>query len=151
MKKQFCTYEISKTLKELGFDEECLTYYSPSPSPPHNWNLQAIISTTVWDEESQNDSHKQNFTGYRNSVGLHFILKSVMASLWQQATAFFREEYNLDIVIKPWTGDIKGSKTYAGDITIFGTNKYIKCRREDSYYKAREQAILKVIELCKKK
>ena len=60
---------------------------------------------------------------------------------------WLREKHNIDIIIKPYTGDIKGTKTYATDITIFGSNKYIKLSRYDTYEQALEAALFEALKL----
>lgn len=69
MKEQFCTYEISLKLKELGFDTDVLAYYTSEKKLKYT------------------DSHLSIRVG-------QWLLK---APLWQQAQDFFREKYNLHI------------------------------------------------------
>ena len=63
MKKQFVTYEIAVKLKELGFDEPCLAYYSEG----------TLLSEFVLDH-SKNVFYTQTNNDYE-----------ISAPLWQQA------------------------------------------------------------------
>lgn len=121
IEKQFVTYEIALKLKELGFDKECLANYY------HETEIGIVLD-----------------------IGNNYNLKIVNAPLYSQAIDWFREKHGIDIIIRPFTGDIVGEKTYASDIYISKTNTSIKLKRENSYHEAREQAILKCIELCQK-
>lgn len=131
MKKQFVTYEIALRLKELGFDEECICRYNSYGALKHcisgtNPDIDDYISFNKYDDR-------------------------LLAPLYQQVIDWFREKHNIDIIIKPWSGDKVGEKTYAADVFIFGTITYIKLKREGTYEEARDQAILKCIELCQNK
>ena len=126
MKEQFVTYEIALKLKKIGFDEPCLAY----------WKDNKIIIYSPNDKITQ----KVVFDNY----------KGIKSPLYSQAIDWFREKHGIDIIIRPFTGDIVGEKTYASDIYISKTNTSIKLKREASYHEAREQAILKCIELCQK-
>ena len=121
MKEQFVTYVIAKKLKELGFDEECLGSYFEWPIPDRGTFELSLRGT-------------------------------VPAPLWQQVIDWFREEYNLHI------GITVNQFGYGFMFSIIDLIKY-KCihdleggpNEKYSYNKAREQAILKAIELCQKK
>lgn len=66
MKEQFCTYEISLKLKELGFDEPCLGYYEVSNYLEFGFRLRFI------EHEDSNPSKQPSN-------------KDCLAPLWQQA------------------------------------------------------------------
>ena len=68
MEKEFIPYEQALALKELGFDEECFSYY--------NTTEMLISSEFLW----------------RNSYSKG---TDVVAPLYQQAFRWFREKYNL--------------------------------------------------------
>ena len=125
MKNQFVTYEIALKLKELGFDEECFCTY-------HNAEL------------SRNPSHKIDATPIQ---GKPYIWKNskfhnsiVCAPLWQQVIDWLREEHNIHLYLP--------KSVYDGYVYVVNS-KYSDTIYND-YYDAREQAILKAIELCKK-
>ena len=149
MKNQFVTYEIALKLKELGFDEECFCTY-------HNTEL------------SRNPSHKMDATPIQ---GIPYTWKNskvhnsiICAPLWQQAIDWFREKYDIHISFEPvykpkqfqnlmYCYTISTKENYYGVIDdnldnwlglSDGGNMF---HIENSYYKAREQAILKAIEL----
>lgn len=132
IRKQFATYEIALKLKELGFDEVCLAVYFKN-------KFQLVKGFNI------------------NNVDLHVANEfgGILAPLWQQVIDWFREKYNLCIEIQcpqrefdfySWTiheplginDEEYNCKTYEDGFT-------------NNYYKSREQAILKAIELCQMK
>lgn len=122
MKKQFVTYEIALKLKELGFDEPCICYYDR-----HNYQ---ILFTNLYGGNPLELSMMQN--------NYHV---DCYAPLWQQAIDWFREKYDNHICIQKCVCDgIDISYTFTG--TPWNSYK--------TYEEAREQAILKAIELCQK-
>lgn len=130
MKEQFVTYEIALALKELGFDKQCLAYFRQDGTLKFILNPSMCTNTQL--------------------KGVNLLA----APLWQQAIDWFREEkdihvnitpsfnFELDIIDGYNISDIYNSKT---ETLYMATNE----DDYDSYYKAREQAILKAIELCK--
>jgi len=117
MKEQFCTYKIALKLKELGFDEDVLAYYTSEKKLKYT------------------DSHLSIRAG-------QWLLK---APLWQQAIDWLREKHNLFIELTPY------NKLFHWDIIkIDGMFPYGISEKRFLYYEAREAAILKAIELCKK-
>ena len=135
MKKQYCTYEISYDLKELGFDEPCMAVYYPN---------------SAWYQYSKKlgirNSEKNNQT---------FLCTSPM---WQQAIDFIREKYNYEIQIcfKHQDGpkvdrlksdyyDINIYHLYAGD--AWKIYNFSEISNDFKY--AREFSILKAIEIIK--
>lgn len=125
MKEQFCNYEISLKLKELGFDEECCGAY--------------MIRTNGDKAFSQIHFMKPNYSKW-----------DVYVPLWQQVIDWFREKYNLAIFIDMNCMENTGYTFYIGNLisreTIFENYENI-----NTYSEAREQAILKCIELLKNK
>lgn len=132
MEKEFVIYLIALTLKELGFDEECLAY----------WKNDEIILYSSKPEITQ----KVIFDNYGG----------IKAPLWQQCIDWFREEYKLYIKMYP-IGINKTFYTYKltsiGDIELPVTKDYKISKYygdlTETYQEASEQAILKCIELCK--
>ena len=129
MKEQFVTYEIALKLKELGFDESCFGYYG-------------IQNEIKYEISYNSDPNLQK-------------RKFISAPLWQQVIDWFREKY--DIVIQPIIFDkgfLEQDKfCYQWHIYFKSDNPdniYISPKEWKTYYEAREQAILKAIELCQK-
>lgn len=134
MQEQFVTYEIALKLKELGFDEECLGFwwtYSDKYEP------EFYISKTEKQKE-----------------------KGLLAPLWQQAIDWFRKTRKTHIEISHhengWgsylsmemVGD-RFAKGYYAKIPYFLINTIEVGCSFRSYEVAREQAVLKALELCK--
>jgi hypothetical protein len=76
MEKEFVSYEIALKLKELGFDEPCLTYYYELTS-----NLRTHIGVDIGNAWTYSENKKLGFT---------------LAPLYQQAFRFFRGKYRLE-------------------------------------------------------
>ena len=132
MNKEFVTYEIALKLKELGFNEECLGYYHVNEGYTKGYAF-------CYSENSSNSDY------------------SILAPLWQQVIDWFREKYKLLIdspKLDEWNAGKWSVKLESLDKKIIleehvGQPYWRIYRGFDSYEKAREQAILKAIELCK--
>lgn len=131
MENQFATYEIALALKELGFDEPCFGYYNDANTDPE---ISLPVAVDV--------------------VCLKFNL--VKAPLWQQVIDWFREKYNIHIwvyycmILDSHFYQIRhelNSNSYNHYSNDLDSNKM----HEFTYKQAREQAILKTIELCQNK
>ena len=142
--KQFVTYEFALKLKKLGFDEECLGDYYIIPN-----------------DKTPNPNGE--FLGLKYE-DVSSYTKLVSAPLWQQVIDWFREKHNIHISIYPkmdvncidYTAKIYqySEDSYFGegdDEEYFpGGLKMIFEERLETYEDAREQVILKAIELCQK-
>ena len=124
MEKQFCTIEITKSLEELGFDEECLWY----------WNIY---------------NHKEpELLEFIDEFSEDYL----NAPLWQQAIDWFREKHHLYIQVVINQIDDDSLFPFYFYIVNMDTKLIVDLLSNyiDDYYDAREQAILKAIELCQK-
>ncbi len=126
MTDQLISFETAKLAKEKGFK---------------NILLNSFYRTNGNFEKSQNEYDFND----RNPWPCE-LYAAPTQSLLQK---WLREKHGIDIIIKPWTGDKSGEKVYAADITIFGTNKYIKCKKQSTYEKALEQGLIKALKLIK--
>ena len=135
MIKQFVTYEIALKFKELGFNEECFGYYHINEGYQKGYAF-------CYSENSRTSDC------------------SILAPLWQQVIDWFREKYGLEITITSWENNIIPGRSesisyilYSGANFKYNIYKYNPWHIFDSkyifntYHKAREQAILKAIEL----
>ena len=137
MKEQFVSYEIALKLKELGFDECCLAVYFKD-------KFQLIKGFNI------------------NNVDLHVAneMDAILAPLWSQVIDWFLINYNIWIIvdtslIKFYKNDeLQPSKFQfvIEDLNNRDADYMFHSADEElfyfDYYDAREQAILKVIELC---
>lgn len=127
MEKQCVTYEIALALKELGFNEECIGYFKDGEF--NAWNV---------------------FDPYSNSEMKSWF---VSAPLWQQVIDWFRKQYDIVVEINHGlTLDVMPTFYYSiwkmnGAIEFQSDWNYITLKYED----AREQGILKTIDLFQKK
>ena len=133
MEKEFVTYEIALALKELGFDEECFTYFK-----------NGIIDL---DDEGILEIYK-NYDAHND------IDEYISSPLWQQAFDWFRDVMLLDNFIIPYwfiDGEYKVKKyTYS----IEPSNRfdeYFDCDSDqyETYEEARQACLEKLIEIAK--
>ena len=142
MEEQFVTYEIALKLKELGFDEECFGYWRDENKP---CPITMCKFTTKYDFDDD----------------INFPKFKCLAPLWQQVIDWLRDEH--DIVIE--IARQKYFDTYANSYAYEAVCKVYKNKELEgsvvirdnknnhifySYEEAREQAILKAIELCQR-
>lgn len=129
MKKYFVTYEIALALKELGFDE--ISRFGSETSLYNSKGEHIFYSNYGFMYSGLSD-------GY------------ISAPLWQQVIEWFRNIHNIHISIPNyydgWRIDIRGFKQ---NIDVEYHSKPGMCLED--YYEAREQAILKAIEIIKNK
>lgn len=145
MKEQFVTYEIALKLKELGFDEECLAYYTKDKefillSAKKRGELvgHGSVRNALFKYLKEND---------RTYGELFTLSNSIAAPLWQQVEQWFRDKYNIHITILKGNysnNEINNQLCYYYSIP----GKLGICyNRYNTYEEAREQAILKAIEI----
>jgi hypothetical protein len=125
MNKEFTPYEQALTLKELGFDEPCFGYYLCKNSA---FGVELEL-TTNWIDLLPYDS------------------SSCKAPLYQQAFRWFREKYNMNILIIltksywffniTWDGIIENFKEFESE------EKY------SSYEEAELECLKKLIQIVK--
>ena len=129
MKEQFCNYDISLRLKNLGFDEPCLAWH----------NLNALGKFGYWKQEKNIWKNSELHTGY------------ITAPLFQQTIDWLRGEYDIHFSFhynprtKKYAMWIEGPKkilrNYSTEVDILYAPKF------DTYSECREQSILKAIEI----
>ena len=145
MEEQFATYEIALELKELGFDEECIASYYTNIK--ENNTAKYDVRKKLNASFDYNAFTDEDDSGYiRNSDKEYYI----SAPLWQQVIDWFREKQNIYINIEPITFD--DEPTYIYEI-INLKNGMLLNDINSSFIdpnEAREQAILKALELCQK-
>ena len=146
MKKQFVTYEIALKLKELGFDKKCLAWFAE--------NKEIQIAPDVYKKWTSKPLTNLNIIKV-------FNIDCITAPLYQQVTDWFREKHNIHIEIELTDNtmqfyyqycivDSKNRECHDEDMIDQATRIYNYNERFNTYEEAREQAILKAIELIKK-
>lgn len=136
MKKQFVTFPIAVALKELGFNEKCLTSFDRDGSLFSIFDQSTDYSFVTYIDDTP-DRH-------------YCILDEIpdeytLAPLWQQVTDWLRFIHNIDITIR--TGIKNLNKVYHYSFPFIDEN--FNWNTYDSYEEAREAAILKAIEIIK--
>jgi len=121
IQNQFFPYEISKKLKELGFNESCLAKYTKGELFWH-----PISGSTI-----------------ENS----FLSRSVAAPLWQQCLDYLRTEKGIYIYINPFNEVLNHRKAILFKWAILN---HSVAKEFSTFEVAREQSILKALELIEK-
>lgn len=127
MEEQFVPYELAIKLKELGFDEECCSYF------------------TIYGNFSGDISNPRKYNSEFEKSGSY-----ISAPLWQQAFDWFLKEYDFwqytfpNIHNKDWCFHIQWYKE------SFGWGESHIQNGFKTYQEARQACLEKLIELCKK-
>jgi hypothetical protein len=98
MEKEFVPYELALKMKQLGFDEPCITFYPVNLTQPLIGDYATL---------GLNGKYSSIKDGYRNSVCLNQLWKkrykqdyaNVAAPTYSQTFRWFREKYGLYSVI----------------------------------------------------
>ena len=131
IREQFCSYEIAKELKELGFNEECIFVYNSFKALKHviagtNSDIDDYISINKYDDRLLAPLYQQIFDWFRNKKVLIEITTVDSWDSWQ--TTIYMED------------------CMAPFFVAYSNNGY----EFETYELAREFAILKAIELIKR-
>ena len=89
MNKEFCTYKQALSLKELGFDEPCITYYFSDGT----FNDAAEEDDTLYPGDPRFYFDTNSLLSQHDQTEIQY--NSVTAPLFQQAFRWFREKYKL--------------------------------------------------------
>ena len=89
MNNEFIPYEQALALKEMGFDEECFSFYSCDNDNDVYFSVDPDDLTLDWVNHSQYDFNNAQHI-YRTS-----------APLYQQAFRWFREKHKLEGLVLP--------------------------------------------------
>jgi len=136
---QFVSYEIALAFEELGFDEPCLMFIACNDL----WFCNGAHAEFY--DECSNDPIDIGYKFLRNHSALQ---NDLQIPLYQQAIDWFREKHQ--IWINP-VSEYQGKFLFViADQSDSMDVKTVHIK-EESYFKSREQAILKAIELCKRK
>jgi hypothetical protein len=127
MNNEFVSYEIALKLKELGFDEPCLTYYYELTS-----NLRTHLAIDIRNAWTYSGNKKLGFT---------------LAPLYQQVFKWLRNKYDIDFSINTIYSKYNEntSKKYSGVIdnkTVFTNVGFY-----DTYEEAELAGLQKMIEI----
>ena len=127
MEKEFVSYEIALKLKELGFNEPCLTYYYEL-----NSNLRTHLGVDI-----------NNAWTYSGNTNFGFTL----APLYQQVFKWLRNKYGIDFSINTTYSmyNKNTSKKYSG--VIDNKTMYTNVGFYDNYEEAELAGLQKMIEI----
>jgi hypothetical protein len=131
MEKEFVSYGIALKLKELGFDEPCLTYY---------YELTSNIRTGL----SINIHNAWTYAGTKK-------LGTTLAPLYQQAFKWLRNKYGIDFSINTTYSryNENTSKKYSG--VIDNKTVFINVGFYDTYEEVELAGLPKMIEVIENK
>jgi hypothetical protein len=126
MDKEFVSYEQALALKELGFDEPCLSYYNNKSKLTFNANNNPVSKDWLW-------------------VGNECLpIDMILSPLKQQIFEWFREKYGLYHIIHCPIKDVSVFTITGFDIPSVHSDVELK-----SYKEAENACIDKLIELAK--
>jgi hypothetical protein len=131
MEKEFVSYGIALKLKELGFDEPCLTYYYELTS-----NLRTHLAIDIRNAWTYSGNKKLGFT---------------LAPLYQQVFKWLRNKYDIDFSINTTYSKYNENtiKQYSGFIDT--KTMYTNVGFYDNYEEAQLAGLQKMIEIIKNK
>ena len=109
MKEAYCSYEVSKLLKEKGFDEYCDNYYDQSSDEPQQLTLDEMYYS--YDEFIKAPTHQMACAWLREK-GYH-IYTFNLGPLWI---------YEIQSLTKDWTFSFGGFENH--DAAIEAAIKY---------------------------
>ncbi len=130
MGDQFIPYNEALWLKVLGFDEQCMRFYSSKMGgtlvlPERMSNMHNTVNSSV------------EFLGY------------CAAPLWQQAFDWFREKYGLNALISPYYDECFYPRIEESNSPHKYDKDTIRIPGSFYYYGAREALLDKLIEIAK--
>lgn len=94
MEKEFVTYEQALALKELGFDEKCLTTYTDEGRPNSIWNVNY--------SQIENEHFSENTFGELWNTNSSILGDFVCAPLKQQVFRWFMEKHECYANLSSW-------------------------------------------------
>ena len=130
MEKEFVSYEIALKLKNLGFDEPCITYYYELTS-----NIRTHLAIDIRNAWTYSGNKKLGFT---------------LAPLYQQVFKWFRNKYDIDFSIDTTYSryNENTSKKYSG--VIDNKTVFINVGFYDTYEEAELAGLQKMIKIIEK-
>ena len=142
MDKEFVPYEQALALKELGFDEPCLAWFSETKE------LQIAPETyKKWTGKPCNNSNIINI----------FNVDCITAPTFSQAFRWFRDKYNLDIDISRNDQEMidyverEGGKYLPKYSYGYSNGTFIRIGTCMKYEEAELACLIKLIEIVKEK
>ncbi len=126
MKHLFVSYKIAKQLKEKGFNEDCLAWYTRVAENKYQLILENVIAENILPQ-------------WNNSA---------VAPLYQQVIDWFREKHKIGITV-----DFSGiDDNYRGEIKHIGSYYFhdhnnVNCDGSENYYEAFQKVIEKALTL----
>ena len=148
MEKEFIPYEQALALKELGFDEPCLAFWTNSPKYKGD-NIQLCVTDGRHGYSPNSISFKQDFLREGE----------ILAPTFSQAFRWFREKYNIQGYIYSSTvrGNSEKTKQFTGyiwningiDMPFLSTDA--RDELHDTYEEAELECLKKLIEIVKTK
>ena len=144
MEKEFCTYEQALALKELGFNEPCISYYFSD----------SIFNDAAEEDDTLHPGDPRFYSDTNTSLSAYtkdeLKYNSVSAPLYQQTFRFFREKHNMNSQIAFCEYAIKTENSWKFTFDNPTGRQYWE--GEYKTYEEAEQACLdKLIEICKTK
>ncbi len=129
MNNEFVSYEIALKLKELGYNEPCLTYYYELTS-----NLRTHLAIDM-----------NNAWTYSGNTNFGFTL----APLYQQVFKWLRNKYDIDISINTIYSKYNENTSKKYRVVIDNKTVFTNVGFYDTYEEAQKECILDLISIIK--
>ena len=102
MKESYCSFEVSKLLKEKGFDWDCITYYVDSEPNDVKYSM-LFENNTTWEERCYSaPTHQMAMAYLREKYGFHIY-------------TFYEDEFHwhyvIDSLTKKWRYSVSENKS----------------------------------------
>ncbi len=142
MEKEFVKYSQAVALKELGFDEPCLTSYHYDRTLMDIWSASGFVTNSSLQDP-------KNYNASNNPKLLKDYLDNpfIAVPTFSQAFRWFREKYNLSGVVLPFNESLFDYRVYSTKEGkhLYGSSEY------DNYEAAEPACLTKLIEIVKNK
>jgi hypothetical protein len=143
MEKEFVPYEQALALKELGFNEECLTSYHYNGTLIDMWSAVGFVTNSSLINPEQ-------FNANNNSKLLKDYIDNpfTAAPTFSQAFRWFREKYNLHGIVSYY-----GKNQWDIELLDYKGNQLVEIENNTfwTYEEAELACLNKLIEIIKQK
>ena len=136
MEKEFIPYEQALALKELGFDEHCMSRYYSIDTPEKNKLMMF------------SPQYPKKYNSEKFEIGNIISFPFISAPLYQQAFRWFREKYDIHGIISYY-----GKGQWFLEVLDYKGNQLIQIENNTfwSYEEAELECLKKLIEIVKEK
>ena len=145
MKEQLVCFQVAKLAKEKGFNEKSIYGYTKYEELMTIDRSEAsyFAGASIDYKNSELESYNKPYLECNDDTYVCIYTAPAQSLL----AKWLREEHRIDIIVKPWSGNSVNTKTYAADVCVFGTPKYLKLQKTDVYEHALEIGLQEALKL----